>query len=74
VSLDETGKMPGRGLYVCRSEDCLRQALKGTRLEKAAGAKIEDGILAQLQEKFTIEYSEPQIKIGSREVETGHGS
>ena len=51
VSLDETGKKPGRGLYVCRSNDCLTQALKGTRLEKAAGVKIEQDVLVALREK-----------------------
>jgi len=48
VALDETGKKPGRGLYVCRSEDCLAQAMKGVRLEKAAGVKIDSGVLTEL--------------------------
>jgi len=51
VSLDETGKKPGRGLYVCRSADCLSQALKGARLEKAAGASIGEEVMASLKEK-----------------------
>ena len=51
VSLDETGKKPGRGLYVCQSDECLAQATKGTRLEKAAGVKIGGEVLAELMEK-----------------------
>ncbi|MCL1804474.1 MAG: YlxR family protein [Clostridiales bacterium] len=51
VSLDDTGKKPGRGLYVCRSEECLSLALKGRRLEKAAGAAIGSEVLAELSER-----------------------
>ena len=48
---DETGKKPGRGLYVCRSEECLSKALKGARLEKAAGVHIGEEVMASLKEK-----------------------
>ena len=51
VSLDESGKKPGRGLYVCHADACLAQALKGTRLEKAVGAKIDASILDELRDK-----------------------
>ena len=51
VSLDETGRKPGRGLYVCRARACLDQALKGARLEKAVGAKIGGDLVAELREK-----------------------
>ncbi|MCL1849311.1 MAG: YlxR family protein [Clostridiales bacterium] len=53
VALDETGKKPGRGLYVCKSQTCLTQALKGTRLEKAVGASIGTDILAALGDLAT---------------------
>ena len=32
VSLDPTGKRPGRGAYVCREGECLRKALKQKQL------------------------------------------
>jgi predicted RNA-binding protein YlxR (DUF448 family) len=51
VSLDETGKKPGRGFYVCQSSECLAQATKGSRLEKAVGVKIDGEVLAGLKEK-----------------------
>lgn len=34
VCLDRSGKMSGRGAYICRRETCLARALKGNRLEK----------------------------------------
>ena len=30
ISLDLTGKKPGRGAYVCRDEECLKKARKAT--------------------------------------------
>ncbi len=28
VSIDTTGRKPGRGAYVCRSAECLKRAIK----------------------------------------------
>ena len=55
VSLDETGRKPGRGLYVCHAEACMETALKGTRLEKAAGVKIDTEVLTALRERMEHE-------------------
>ncbi len=35
VSLDMTGRKPGRGAYVCRSAECLKRAIKQRQLERA---------------------------------------
>ena len=51
VALDETGKMPGRGYYICHAEECLAKALKGARLEKTVGAKIDEAVILELKEK-----------------------
>lgn len=34
ISLDLTGRKPGRGAYVCRSAACLQAARKARRLER----------------------------------------
>ncbi len=34
VSLDPTGKKPGRGAYVCRQGECLQRAIKQRQLER----------------------------------------
>lgn len=39
VSFDATGRMPGRGAYVC-SEKCLAAALKAGKLARALRAKL----------------------------------
>ncbi len=31
---DPTGKMPGRGSYICRNEKCIKEEIKAHRLSK----------------------------------------
>ena len=44
ISVDFTGKKPGRGAYICKSIECLDKAQKAKRLERAFSAKIEPEI------------------------------
>ncbi len=44
VSLDLTGKKPGRGAYICRDIQCFEKARKSRRLEKAFSCRIEDDV------------------------------
>ncbi|MEE0858670.1 MAG: YlxR family protein [Acutalibacteraceae bacterium] len=50
VSLDITGKKPGRGAYVCNNIECLQKAQKARRLERAFSCKIPDEVYTQLEE------------------------
>lgn len=40
ISLDLTGKLAGRGAYLCRSAGCLAAARKSRRLERSFSCKI----------------------------------
>ena len=53
ISLDLTGKKPGRGAYLCRNPECLKKARKARRLEKAFSCKIEDSVYDQMEEEIT---------------------
>ncbi|UZT82272.1 RNase P modulator RnpM [Caproicibacterium sp. BJN0003] len=53
VSLDLTGKKPGRGAYVCKSAECLRKARKSRRFEKAFSMKIPDEIYDAMEKELT---------------------
>lgn len=44
ISLDLTGKKPGRGAYVCPDAHCLAKARKTGRIEKAFSCKIPDEV------------------------------
>ncbi len=48
VSIDLTGRKPGRGAYVCRSAECLKKARKGRRLEKSFSMQIPDEVYDEL--------------------------
>lgn len=44
ISIDDAGRKPGRGAYVCRNSDCLRRAQKSRALERAFSQKISDEV------------------------------
>ncbi len=50
VVLDLTGKKAGRGAYICPSEECLKKAVKGKRLEKNLEQNISDELLDEITE------------------------
>ncbi len=53
ISLDLTGRKPGRGAYVCRSIDCLKAARKGRRFEKAFSCRIPDEVYDRMEEELS---------------------
>ena len=44
VSIDKTGKLSGRGAYICDSIDCLEKLIKTKRLERVFETKIDEEI------------------------------
>ena len=52
IELDFTGKKPGRGAYVCKSVDCLQNAIKGRRLERAFSSQIPAEVYESLKEEM----------------------
>ena len=52
ISLDLTGKKPGRGAYVCRSAECLEKARKAKRFEKAFSCAIPDGVFERMEDEL----------------------
>ena len=49
VSLDFTGKKPGRGAYVCPDPACLKKARKARRLERAFSCRIPEEVYDKLE-------------------------
>jgi predicted RNA-binding protein YlxR (DUF448 family) len=49
ISLDLTGKKPGRGAYICKNAQCLRQARKARRLERAFSCPIPDEVYDRME-------------------------
>ncbi|OJU18364.1 MAG: nucleic acid-binding protein [Clostridiales bacterium 43-6] len=53
VSLDLTGKKPGRGAYVCHSVDCFKKARKARRFENAFSCQIPDSVYDMMQKELS---------------------
>jgi hypothetical protein len=45
VQVDPTGKLAGRGAYVCRDENCIAQAIKQKKLGRALGVAVEQSVM-----------------------------
>lgn len=49
INIDRTGKMPGRGAYICDDISCLEKAIKTKSLEKSFETKINDEVYEKLR-------------------------
>ncbi len=52
ISLDLTGKKPGRGAYLCNNPECLRKARKSRKIDKAFEMTIPASVYDSLEEEF----------------------
>lgn len=52
ISIDLTGKKPGRGAYICRNSACLEKAIKAKRLDKSLEIKIDEETFIRLREEI----------------------
>ena len=52
ISLDMTGKKPGRGAYICPCADCLVKAKKAKRLERAFSCPIPEAVYIAMEEEL----------------------
>lgn len=49
LAIDKTGKMQGRGAYLCDRIECLEKARKTKSLERALDVKIEEEVYEKLR-------------------------
>ncbi len=55
ISVDTTGKMSGRGAYICNDAGCLEKAQKRKSLERALKCAIPPEIYNSLKERIKDE-------------------
>ena len=53
ISLDATGRKPGRGAYLCRSAECLRRARKTRRLETSLEVTIDAAVYEAMEKELS---------------------
>ena len=49
IKVDEKGKEPGRGAYICLNMECFEKAKKTKKLEKALDIKMNDEIYDEIK-------------------------
>lgn len=54
VQMDFTGKLSGRGVYVCRSLACFKKARKANRFASALEVAVSDEVLNALEEEVRL--------------------
>ncbi len=52
IRLDFSGKLPGRGAYVCGSEACIKKLRKYRLLNKTFSADVGEEVYAAIEEEF----------------------
>ena len=55
TDIDQTGKMPGRGAYICADRNCLAAVIKTKRLERALKCTISDDLYKKLESKLNTD-------------------
>ena len=51
-SIDKTGKLNGRGAYLCDCKACAEKIIKKKLLKHAFGVEVSDDVYAKLSEEF----------------------
>ncbi len=52
ISVDFTGKKPGRGAYICNDTACLAKLQKSKRLCRAFSCPVDEAIYERLKEEM----------------------
>jgi len=70
VMIDPTGKMSGRGAYLCRSKHCWEVALRESRIQRALKVTLSEMDRVRL-ERYVAELDEEKTVVNSLKDETG---
>ncbi len=52
ISLDFSGKLPGRGAYVCKQEACIKKLGQKKLLARAFSMPVGPEVYARIEEEF----------------------
>ena len=52
IIIDESGKKPGKGAYICDSIECLEKGIKGNALKRALEVDVPEEIYENLRERI----------------------
>ena len=52
--VDKTGKMNGRGAYICKDKACLKKAIKSKRIQSNLEVEIPETIYLELEKELSL--------------------
>ena len=52
IKLDRTGKLNGRGAYICDDVECAKKLKKGKLINKAFSCQVDDQVYDRIMEEF----------------------
>lgn len=52
IIIDLTGKQNGRGAYLCRSEECLKRAMKTKAIERSLSVSVSAEVYEELKKEL----------------------
>ncbi|MBQ7045278.1 MAG: YlxR family protein [Clostridia bacterium] len=55
IMLDTTGKLNGRGAYICKSTQCFSKALKAHRFEKVFDCSLNEDVISDINRELTAD-------------------
>lgn len=53
IIIDESGKKPGKGAYICDSIECIEKGTKSNSLKKALEIDVPEEIYEKLRERIS---------------------
>ncbi len=54
ILLDFSGKLPGRGAYICNGEACIKKLRKQRLLHKTFSQEVPEKVYARIEEEFLV--------------------
>ena len=54
IRLDFSGKLPGRGAYICNSEGCIKRLRKQKLLHKTFSQEVSEEVYLGIEEEFGV--------------------
>ena len=52
IRLDFSGKLPGRGAYLCDSAECVKKLRKARLLNRTFSCEVSEDVYARIEEEF----------------------
>lgn len=62
IMVDETGKKPGKGAYICFLEECHKKLKKQRLLNRVFSMAVEDEVYSQIEQLYLKKQQKIEVK------------